>query len=184
MTTPASPSSISMLDVIEEIDGLRTSRTIALDDADVRELANTSFGSISMNSLRGKTSSILKQFTFGTITSSHGSQSGTISGIVINTDGTIRGTNQSGGLQQDWKESGSESASNYEVSCSYNFGGQTANNGDALDTWHTISQVRSFAINSGGNEPVKYGNFTIQIRKISNINDVVTESFNLETKPL
>lgn len=52
MTTPE--GTITMLDVIEELDGTPTPRLITLNDADVRGLAEVPAGQISMDDLRGK----------------------------------------------------------------------------------------------------------------------------------
>ena len=57
MTTPT--GSISMLDIIEELDGTRTPRPISLNDTDVRKLAGKPSGAIRMNDLRGKSKSYL-----------------------------------------------------------------------------------------------------------------------------
>lgn len=54
MTTPT--GTITMLDVIEELDGAPTPRQITLNDADVRGLAGVPTGEISMDDLRGKSS--------------------------------------------------------------------------------------------------------------------------------
>lgn len=55
MTLPTS-GPISMLDVIEEIDGTRTPRKISFNDADVRDLAGIPSGRIGFAELRGKSS--------------------------------------------------------------------------------------------------------------------------------
>ena len=52
MTTPT--GTITMLDVILELDGVATPREITLNDADVRGLAEVPAGEISMDDLRGK----------------------------------------------------------------------------------------------------------------------------------
>lgn len=54
MTTPT--GTITMLDVIEELDGTPTPRQITLNDTDVRALAEVPTGAISMDDLRGKSS--------------------------------------------------------------------------------------------------------------------------------
>ena len=54
MTTPT--GTITMLDVILELDGVATPRQITLNDADVRGLAEVPTGEITMDDLRGKSS--------------------------------------------------------------------------------------------------------------------------------
>lgn len=57
MTTPT--GTITMLDVILELDGAATPREITFNDADVRDLAEVPTGEITMDDMRGKSSSTI-----------------------------------------------------------------------------------------------------------------------------
>jgi len=177
MTTPT--GQISMSDIMTE---LGISGATSLNDSDVRGLAGISSGQISFDDLRGKSASILTPFNYGTITSTHGAQSGTTVIITVNTNGNITTNAVSGGGTQTWN-SGGGSSSDYEVYCQYN-SGYSLNYGEAVNTWITLSANRSFGISSGGSTPARQGNYTLKIRKKSNTSDEISDTFNLKTQPL
>jgi len=171
MTTPT--GTISINDVRNE---LGISGTTSLNDSDVRGLAGKSSGQISMNDLRGKTKTLLVAFSYNTISNTWTGNSGTSSGLQINTNKTITVAG-SGGTTQTWLQS-SGTASDYEVKCQYNYGD---NLGDAslADTWFTLSEDRFFGVSSGGQTGGdKFGNFTITIRKRSATSDSVSDTVN------
>lgn len=69
MTTPT--GTITMLDVILELDGVATPRQITMNDTDVRDLAEVPAGEITMDDLRGKSAStvvVTGKITVGSLT--------------------------------------------------------------------------------------------------------------------
>ena len=169
---PTPTGQISMSDVMSE---LGISGATSLNDSDVRGLAGKASGQISMSDLRGKSASILVDFSYNVISNTWTGNSGTTAGLQVNTNRTITVAGN-GGTTQTWLES-SGTASDYEVKCQYNYG----DNLDAgtPDTWQTLSEDRFYGVSSGGSTGQgKYGDFTIIIRKRSATSDSISEGVN------
>ena len=179
MTTPT--GAISMLDVIEELDGVRVARAISLNDADVRNLAGVSATSgtpISMNDLRGKSAIISADLSAlqGLIVSSEGfpSSQDAEAGVSVKSDGTCTSFTEGGGTQSEtpnWLSTGV--GSDYEVRATVTAG--STPNGASVNTWLSLGTTRYWNVfESRFGIGTTNTTLTIEIRLASNQNVLAT----------
>lgn len=184
MTTPT--GAISLLDVIEELDGVRTPRAISLNDADVRELAGIPSGPISLNDLRGKSSFSWTGFPTGSYPYTNELTFYTSSGGTAAADAilTITSTGDkvtfTGIADQNLYNSGSDKTIYYKVVSASGFTSNPAITG----TWTSLSslQFRCYTTifsNNGNKSSTKTGTAQIQLATDASGSNAQTLNFTV-----
>tara|TARA_R100001129_G_scaffold185707_2_gene174809 strand:- start:142 stop:699 length:558 start_codon:yes stop_codon:yes gene_type:complete len=168
MTTPT--DAITFLDVIEELDEVRTPRPISLNDADVRSLAGISSGPISFNDLRGKSASPQVDILETTRNISSEGNGIQVCTFTVFDDGGLRANStQLGATDTNWVQSGTPIGTNYEVRATRTSGDVPT--GAALGTWITLDSDKIWTL-VASNSSSKFCTLIVEIREIGNNSNI------------